>query len=236
MTSLAGRRVVITRAAAQVDESAELIASFGATPIVIPLIEVLDEPGDLATLGELDLSTFDWVIVTSPNGAERVGPRLAEGRGPRVAAVGLSTEKALPRCDLTPATQSAAGLLEEFPAGPGRALVVQAFDAAPTLVSGLQARGWLVKALRPYRTRAIPPTDQQLTSAIESDAVLFASGSAARAWVAAFGQRTPPVVIAIGEQTATAAERAGLKVSAVSADHSMYGMLVTLSRYFSGRQ
>jgi uroporphyrinogen-III synthase len=63
--------------------------------------------------------------------------------------------------------------------------------------------------------------------------VLFASGSAARAWAAAFGQRTPPVVVAIGEQTAAAAELAGLKISAISADHSVYGMLVTLSRYFS---
>lgn len=235
MTSLAGRTVVITRAAAQADESAELIASFGATPVVVPLIEVIDEPGDLATLGALDLSTFDWVIATSPNGASRVASRLARADGPRVAAVGASTAKALSRCDLIPATQSAAGLLDEFPAGSGRALVIQAVDAEPTLVSGLQAKGWFVKALSPYRTRAVSPTEQQRLIAFESDAVLFASGSAAQAWVEAFGQRTPPVVIAIGEQAAAAAERAGLKVSAVSADHSVYGMLVTLSRYFSGR-
>ena len=63
--------------------------------------------------------------------------------------------------------------------------------------------------------------------------MLFASGSAARAWTEIFGKRTPSVAIAIGEQTAAAAERAGLKISAVSADHSMHGMLVTLNRYFS---
>jgi uroporphyrinogen-III synthase len=42
-------------------------------------------------------------------------------------------------------------------------------------------------------------------------------------------------VIAIGGQTAAAVQRAGLKVSAVSADHSVYGMLVCLGQYFSDR-
>lgn len=237
MSSLAGRTVVITRAVGQVEESAALIASFGATPVVVPLIEVVDEPSAVDALNSIDLSTFDWVITTSPNGADRVAPRLqaVDGRRPRVAAVGASTAKALPRCDLTPPTQSAAGLLAEFPPGPGRVLVVQAVDAAPTLVAGLQAKGWVVKALCPYRTRSITPTDEQRRIAVNGDAVLFASGSAVRAWVEAFGQRTPAVVIAIGEQTAAAAERAGLKISAVSADHSVYGMMVTLSRYLAGQ-
>ena len=52
-----------------------------------------------------------------------------------------------------------------------------------------------------------------------------------RAWVETFGQRAPSIVIAIGDQTAGVAEGVGLKVDAVSADHSVYGMLVTLSRY-----
>jgi uroporphyrinogen-III synthase len=39
--------------------------------------------------------------------------------------------------------------------------------------------------------------------------------------------------VAIGEQTAADAERAGLKIEVVSADHSVYGMLVTLRKYFS---
>ena len=61
--------------------------------------------------------------------------------------------------------------------------------------------------------------------------MLFASGSAARAWAEIFGRRAPPITVAIGEQTAAAAERAGLKITVVSADHSIYGMLVALDIY-----
>jgi uroporphyrinogen-III synthase len=50
-----------------------------------------------------------------------------------------------------------------------------------------------------------------------------------------FGPNAPPTVVAIGEQTAAAAQDAGLKVTVTSADHSMYGMLVALRRYFEDR-
>jgi uroporphyrinogen-III synthase len=111
--------------------------------------------------------------------------------------------------------------------------VVQAVDAAPTLVDGLVGLEWTVIAVSPYRAvSTVPSTDLQ-HAALAADAVLFASGSAARAWVEVFGTQAPPVAVAIGEQTAEVAERAGLKIAAVSADHTVYGMLATLNRYFS---
>ena len=234
MNSLAGRTVVITRAADQADATTKLVRSFGAIPIVVPLIEIVDEPAGSAELASLDLTDVDWIVVTSPNGARRVAPLLGSATSsPRLAAVGSATSTALPRCDLVADTQSALGLLQVFPTGHGRVVVVQAIDAEPTLVEGLVERGWSVLAINPYRTVQATPTTEQRDAALAADAVLFVSGSAARAWVAAFGQRRPPVAVAIGQQTAAAAERAGLKISAISADHSLYGMLVTLSRYFS---
>jgi uroporphyrinogen-III synthase len=233
MNSLAGRSVVITRAGDQADATAELVKSFDAIPILVPLIEIVDEPIGMAELASLELAKIDWIVVTSPNGARRVAPLVDASSSPRLAAVGAATGAALPRCDLVADTQSARGLLQVFPKGPGRVVVVQAFDAESTLVLGLIENGWHAAAISPYRTVHVrPPTDQQ-DAALAADAVLFASGSAARAWAATFGRRTPPVVVAIGESTAAAAVRAGLKISAISADHSVYGMLVTLSRYFS---
>ena len=235
MNSLAGRKVVITRAADQADATVELVISFDAIPILVPLIEIIDEPLGMAELAALDLADVDWIVVTSPNGAQRVTPLVnSSSSSPRVAAIGSATSAALPRCDLVADTQSALGLLQVFPKGPGRVIVVQATDAESTLVLGLVEHGWRVAAISPYRTVQATPTSEQKSAALAADAVLFASGSAARAWAATIGQRTPPVVVAIGEQTAAAADRAGLKISAISADHSLYGMLVTLSRYFSG--
>ncbi len=126
-------------------------------------------------------------------------------------------------------------MVEIFPPGPGRVAVVQAVDAAPTVVAGLRRAGWDVVAISPYRTVSAAATAEQRLAALDADAVLLASGSAARAWVEVFGQHAPPVVVAIGEQTAATAERAGLKISAISADHSMYGMLVCLDRYLQER-
>lgn len=234
MNPLAGRRVVVTRAADQAGPTAEIVESFGAVPVIVPLIAVVDEPDGMARLRALDLDRLDWVVATSPNGAQRVAAML-EGRAapPRIAAVGSTTATELPRCDLLAATQSAAGLLAVFPDGPGRVVVVQAFDAAPTLADGLAAKGWDVVAIKAHRAIAVTPDDESRQVALAADALLLASGSAALAWVEAFGVQTPPVVVAIGEQTAAAAAQAGLKISAISADHSVHGLLVTLSRYFS---
>jgi uroporphyrinogen-III synthase len=237
MNSLAGRTVVITRAADQADETSRLVASFDGIPLVVPLIEIVDEPSGMAELAALRLETLDWVIVTSPNGARRVSPLVSPGSpAPRLAAIGAATAALLPRCDLVADTQSADGLLQIFPPGPGRIVVVQSRDADPTLVNGLVEIGWNVQSIKPFRARPVHPSDDQRRAALAADAVLFASGSAARAWVEIFGLSCPRVVIAIGGQTADAVERAGLKVSATSADHSVYGMLVCLGGYFSDRK
>jgi uroporphyrinogen-III synthase len=232
MNPLAGRRVVITRAADQSQSTADMVAAAGAIPVVVPLIEIVDEPGGMAALAALDLAGFDWLAITSPNGARRVADLVPTGP-PRLAAVGATTAAALPRCDLAAETQSAAGLLAVFPDGPGRVVVIQAVDAEPTLVDGLTQRGWEVTTINAYRTVVVVPSAEQQRAALDADAVLFASGSAARAWVEVFGTQTSPVAIAIGDQTSAAAQRAGLKIAASSADHSVKGMLATLTRYLA---
>ena len=163
------------------------------------------------------------------------GTLSPESDAPRIAAVGTASAAELPRCHLIAATQSARGLLKVLPKGPGRVVVVQAVDAARTLVDGLVELEWAVTAVSPYRAVSTAPSTAQQHAALAADAVLVASGSAARAWVEVFGTQAPPVTVAIGEETAAAAERAGLKIMAISADHTMYGMLVTLVKYFSGQ-
>ena len=234
MKSLAGRRVVVTRAADQADASAELITSVGAIAVVVPLIEIVDDADELNRLRALDLSAFEWLVVTSPNGARRVAPLLrTDSLRPLLAAVGAATAEVLPRCDLVAETQSAAGLLEGFPQGPGRVVVVQALDAEPTLVDGLAERGWDVEVIKPFRAVTAKTSAEQQRAALDADAVLFASGSAARGWAEIFGLRPPSISVAIGGRTAAAAEQVGLKITIVSADHSVYGMLVALDRYLS---
>ena len=243
MTSaLAGRRIVVTRAAEQADELAELLQRAGAIPVVIPLIAIVPEAGgaaQLAALGADGFTRFDWLIVTSPNSAacliavtKEIHPTAVSGN---VAAIGAATAEAVRdggvAVAFVPALQSAAGLLAEFPAGSaGSVLVIQAANAEPALADGLRERGAAVTVVAPYRSVAARVNAGQQLAALSADAVLFASGSAARAWADVFGDSTPPVVVAIGPQTAAAATDAGLKVSVVAADHSLSGMVQALER------
>lgn len=226
---LAGRRIVTTRdAPGQLDD---LLAAAGATVVHVPLIEIVDPPdGGAALVAALDrLGDHDWLVVTSRHGAARVGA-AARGSSVRTAAVGTATAAVLAAAtgrpvDLVPAVQRAEALVEVFPPGPARVLVAQADIAEPTLVEGLRARGCTVTAVTAYATRARRPTSDELETALRADAVAFASGSAASAWAESIGTLTPPEVLAIGPTTARTAAAAGLKVTAVAADHSVQGLV-----------
>ena len=225
--------MVVTRAAGQAEALAELLVAAGATPVVVPLVETLVVDDAVAALATLRPERFEWLVVTSPNGAEQYR-RCHPDRAPAsVAAIGNATAAALQRpVHLLPARQSAAGLLAAFPVGEGSVLVVQAAGAATELADGLATLGWSVTVVAPYLTVPARPTTQQQFAALAADAVLFAAGSAAKAWVQVFGDTTPPVVVAMGPQTAAAATAAGLKVTVVAADHSLEGLVAALAGYF----
>jgi uroporphyrinogen-III synthase len=121
-------QVVVTRAAEQADALAALVRAAGGEPIVVPLVEVVAEPAEVAALAALTPAEFDWLVVSSPNAAHAY-TQVHEATPPAVAAIGTATAAALAAAglpaDLVPARQSAAGLVEEFPSGAGRVLVVQ---------------------------------------------------------------------------------------------------------------
>jgi uroporphyrinogen-III synthase len=235
---LDGRRIVVTRAAEQAGPLAEMLAGLGAEPILMPLIRIVDAPdGGKALDAALQaLTSYDWLLVTSPNGAARVRDAVtAAGIGcPLIAAVGVATEAALGRtADLIPPRQIASSLVEAFPAGGGRVLVAQAEQAGEQLAAGLVAKGWSVDVVVAYRTLAVVPSSAQLLSVLSADAVLFASGSAVRAWARSFGAGVPAITVAIGPSTAAVAVEMGLKVDVIATDHSLDGLVGALLTYLS---
>jgi uroporphyrinogen-III synthase len=238
-TPLAGRRVVTTR-----DEPGELdrqLRAAGAEVVHVALIEIVDAEGADAELASAlaGLPNDGWLIATSRHGARRVAAHPIDSSW-TLAAVGTATARVLADAagrpvDVVPEVQTAAALLAELPAvGDGRPVVLaQADIAEPLLAEQLVARGFDVTAIVAYRTRPVAPTDDQRRAALAADAVAFASGSAARSWVAAFGTATPGHVIAIGPTTAAAATAAGLQVTAIAADHSIAGLVGEVVRQLS---
>jgi uroporphyrinogen-III synthase len=211
-------RVALTRP--EPGPLAARLESLGATVVHVPLIEISDAPGLTAALARLE--SFDWLVVTSVNGAVRVGAAAAEHPSLRLAAVGPATAAALAAeagrpVDLVPTLAQAEGLLAEFPPAPARVLVAQADRARRALADGLAAAGHDVESVIAYRTVVRRPDADEFERLRAVDAVVLASGSAATGWVEALGTTTPPVVIAIGPVTADAARRLGLAVTHVAA-------------------
>ena len=204
-------KVVVTRAAGQAEPLVARLEARGHEVVRCPLIRIEplgDEP--------IDPSPYDWVVVTSPNGARELGRRLAT-RPRHVAAIGPGTAEALREHglepELVPRVSTQEGLLAELPAG--RVLLAAAEGARRLLVEERGAD--FVPLYRTIELRPPPP---------EGDVALVASASAARA-LAETGARLP--VIAIGPQTAAEARSHGLEVAAVAEAHDVEGLLDSLA-------
>jgi uroporphyrinogen III methyltransferase/synthase len=203
-------KVVVTRPRAQAGPLVERLEALGHEVVECPLIEIVptgDEP--------IDTTGYDWVVVTSPNGAEHLA-RRRRGPLPRVAAVGPGTAEVLRAKGIDPAlvprVSTQEGLLEEFPRPPGRVLVAAARGARRTLIDGLGA-----DFVELYDTVLVRPEHVP-----EGDLVVLASGSAARSF-AALGADVPAA--AIGPQTTRVATALGLRVIAEAPTHDLDGLV-----------
>jgi uroporphyrinogen III methyltransferase/synthase len=224
---LRGWTVVVTRAPGRAGPLTGALSSAGARVLSLPVVDTADPDDGGAALRDAAtrVATFDWVAFTSATAVDRFVAPLGDLRvlaGVRLAAVGPATAAALAArqltADLVPATPTAAGLVDAFPAAPagGRVLFPRADGAEATLVDGLVAKGWTVHDVVAYRTVAAPPPPAPVTAALgAADAVTFASPSSVAAYRAARGADgelwpVPPVVACLGPRTAEAAREAGL--------------------------
>jgi len=191
-------RIVVTRA-----DLVERVEALGHEAVLCQLIRIEplgDEP--------IDASEYDWLVVTSQNGARELARRGVTAN--RIAAIGPATADALRehglRVDLVAGTHTQEGLRDELPEG--RVLLAAAEGAR---------RGVLAADFLPlYRTIELA------SEAPEADLALLMSPSAVRA-LAASGARMP--VVALGPQTAAQALSLGLEVAAVAERHDVEGLL-----------
>jgi len=214
-------RVAVTRPAGQARELAERVESLGCEAVIWPLIAI--EPlGDEA----IDASGYDWLVVTSPNGASELARRLV--RPPRrISAIGPGTAAALRQHglepDLVPRVSTQEGLLAEIPIPVGRVLLAAAEGARRLLVDGLGA-----DFLALYRTVELEPGEIP-----DVDLVLLASPSAARAFGRTRARMVPVVVI--GPQTAAEAQELGLAIAADAETHDLDGLAAALEQVIARR-
>ena len=231
---LRGRSVVTTRERpGRLDTR---LARLGADVIHVPLIRTadpLDGGAELAAALD-DLSRFDWIVVTSPVGAQRVLPSIADARC-RIGVVGTRTAAVAERVagravDVIPDRQTAADLVAAMP-DPGdgqRLLLAQADRADPASAAGFAARGYDVTVVTAYRTELRTPSWRERRAALSADVVAFASGSAVVAWCDAFGSERPDRVVSIGPATTSVADDCGVEVDLTASDHSIEGLAAAI--------
>jgi uroporphyrinogen III methyltransferase / synthase len=241
---LFGRTVVVTRARAQASALVDALRRLGAATVEVPAIEIADpdDGGDALRHAAARLGSYDWVVLTSPNGAERLLGAVravgGDGRsfaGARLAAIGPGTAEALAAgnltVDLVPERFVAESLLDAFPdppAGGGRVLLARAAVARGVLPDGLRERGWEVDVVDAYRTVAVPLTDAQRDVAAAADVITFTSSSTVERYLDAGPDAVPPVVACIGPVTAATARRLGLDVTIEADVHTIPGLLDAL--------
>ena len=162
---LAGKRVLVTRAAHQAGKLSEGLCALGAEPVKVPVIEIRP-PEDLAPLDRAlrELSSYDWLILTSANTvraladrAAALGLNLAAAARFNVAAVGKATAEAARQAGfaiaLVPESYVAESLAKSL-AGQTRGrkvLLARAAVARDVIPHALRAAGATVDVVDAYR-------------------------------------------------------------------------------------
>ncbi|MBS2020093.1 MAG: uroporphyrinogen-III synthase [Deltaproteobacteria bacterium] len=257
--SLFGKRVLVTRAREQAGSAAMLLRERGADPVVMPTIEIHppSDPSAMIDAVEALHERYDWVVLTSANGVERLWAEIqrqgkdarAFGRA-RIAAIGPGTAAALERCglraDLVPKEHRgealAAEILAAMPDPKVRVLLARARVARDVVPDTLRAAGATVDVVPVYETRSPPRALLEGLSALlegnEIDAVIFTSSSTAEHLCDALGERAAELlahtcVASIGPITSATAERRGLRVDVTSDTYTVAGLVDALEGHFA---
>jgi uroporphyrinogen-III synthase/uroporphyrinogen III methyltransferase/synthase len=162
---LAGRRVLVTRAAHQAGKLSEGLRALGAEPVEVPVLEIRPpasfDPLD-AALRRLD--SYDWLILTSANvirvlqeRAAVLGMALTRCASLKVATVGSATAKAASdagfKLAFVPESYVAESLVEGLLARVAgqRILLARAAIARDAIPDAMRAAGAVVDVVDAYQ-------------------------------------------------------------------------------------
>jgi uroporphyrinogen-III synthase len=248
--SLAGVRVVVTRAPHQAGALGRLLVERGAEVLYVPVIEIAPpQTWDAidAVVRRAARHHFRWVVFTSANSVPIILGRPSAPdalRATRVAAVGPATAAALENLgrppDLVPQEHTAVAVAAALGPGPGRVLLPRAEGAPSEIVDALRAAGWTPEEVGAYRN--VVAGRSESAREVETgnfDAVTFTSSSTARSFAVVVGPPEPlglgptgaKVVACIGPATAADARAVGYGVDVVALEHSAPGLVDALAAH-----
>jgi len=225
---LQGIKIINTRPTKQ-SLLSQKIRELGAYVINFPCIRT--EPLTLPNHFFEELCTYNWLVFTSPTGAEIFIKEMRTRRldirmlAPlKIAAIGEKTAQVFTDCcinvDYVPKDFNARELGENLPYNKGDSvLLFRARDGTPGLVSTLQKRGFNVKDVPVYKTIFENPGSEhvkQMLGRNEVDLVTFTSASTVQGFSTATADicfdRNGIKAVCIGAETAAEARKYGYNI------------------------
>jgi uroporphyrinogen III methyltransferase / synthase len=242
---LFGKRIVVTRAAAQAAPLSEKLQELGAEVIEMPATRIARlDLGPLRDAIAL-IREYEWLIFTSQNGVAIFWEQLLGAgldarvlAGIRIAAVGPATAGALLEhgiiVDVIPEKFIAESLLEKIAerddVSGARFLYVTAEGSREVLPEGLEALGAKVERIFAYRSINDGTGGKRLALALESgevDLVTFTSASSVRGYVDAVGEDLArrAQAASIGPATTAALSAAGIELRTEAKESTIDGLV-----------
>lgn len=220
---LFGQRVLVTRAREQASDLARKLREVGASPTVVPTIEI-EPPDDPAPLlrAAREVGAYDWLALTSTNGVARFFDALdqqgldARALGAvRVAAIGPGTAAALRargvRADLVPGEYRGEALAEALLASPRpasaegrpfpRVLLPRALVARDVFPDAVRAAGGEVDVVTAYQARPPgPEACERLREALRQrafDVITLTASSTVTNLLSMLGDEAPALLAGV---------------------------------------
>jgi uroporphyrinogen-III synthase len=251
--SLAGKRVLVTRAAHQAAKLSELLRELGAEPVEVPVLEIRPpesyDPLDAALRNLID---YDWLVFTSANTvhafAERAhqqGIALSAAKLAQVAAIGSATAAAAEKIGLTVRLTPKAYVAESLAAALGpqisgeRILLARAATARDVIPDALRAAGAHVDVVDAYRNVLPESAPQLLRAALATPihAATFTSSSSVTHLAEAAHKAGIPFplsnvpAISIGPITSQTLRESGWSPAAEASESDIAGLVAAVAQF-----
>jgi uroporphyrinogen-III synthase len=240
--TLAGKRIVVTRAVHQAEELAAPLREFGAEVICLPTIVILP-PRDTRPLEIVAsrIDQYDWIVFNSANAVSALASYFREHMLPsktHVAAVGAATRDAAQRVgwrvDLVPDEFVAESLVTAMARGSlrdKRVLIPSAAVTREVVPKALREAGAVVDVVEAYRNDVPADLEKEarriFSISQKPDWLTFTSSSAVENLIKCTG--TEPLygtpIASIGPITSGTVRKHGLSVHAEPAEHTVSGLV-----------
>jgi uroporphyrinogen III methyltransferase/synthase len=252
---LFGKRIAVTRTSRQAGGLLSALRELGADAFELPTIRI-EPPADKTPFIEamLDVRTYDWIVFTSPNGAEAFFNAFYAAHedardlgGARIAAIGNSTAAKVKEyrfaVDLVPEEFVAESLLKSFKelnVEHLKMLLPRAAGSREMLAIELEKLGAIVDDVPVYQT--VPETEDisggiRRFSEEGADMITFTSGSTATHFKA-LGLPLPEALktASIGPVTTGEMRKLGLPVDLEASQHDIPGLVEAIRAFYQPKK